>query len=247
MKNNILVFLGFSMVLAIGCKEEELPTASSNANNNNSGGSNNVSDLFQQGNGVTDVDGNEYSTIVINGQEWMQKNLNVSKYRNGDPISSVIEDTTWAEVTNGAYSILNNQSASSDLYGKLYNWYAVMDSRGICPTGWHVSSQAEWTALSEFLGGTDLAGGKMKSTTGWNPPNTSATNESGFTGLPGGFRDGYEGLFQSFNTSGRWWTSTIETGTSGEPIYYILISSDSKVHWDSQPETHGYSVRCIKD
>src|SRR5262245_47721661 len=150
----------------------------------------------------------------------MNKNLSVTKYRNGDPIPQVKKNAKWATLTTGAWCWLNNDSANS-IYGRLYNWYAVNDPRGLAPAGWHIPSDSEWTTLQTFLGGDSVAGGKMKSTgtikagTGlWRFPNTGATNSSGFTALPGGWRLD-DGSFHNLGGNdvgygvGHWWTATV--------------------------------------
>jgi uncharacterized protein (TIGR02145 family) len=200
--------------------------------------------VFVPGNGVTDIDGTVYTSIMINGQEWMQQNLAVTKYRNGDPIPTGLSNTTWQNTTGGAYAIYNNDAANNATYGKLYNWYAVNDSRGLCPTGWHVPSDAEWTTLATSLGGSSVAGGKMKSTTGWTSTNTGATNESGFTGLPGGYRNN-SGQFFDFGYFPYWWSST-------ENLSYLawnrsLDYSNSVVYRGSFIQRYGFSVRCVRD
>jgi uncharacterized protein (TIGR02145 family) len=200
--------------------------------------------VFVPGNGVTDIDGTVYTSIVINGQEWMQQNLAVTKYRNGDPIPTGLSNTTWENTTSGAYAICNNDAANNSTYGKLYNWYAVNDSRGLCPTGWHVPSDAEWTTLETSLGGSSVAGGKMKSTTGWNAPNIGATNESGFTGLPGGRRN-YIGTYGSIGSYGFWWSST---ETSSNYAWHRRLYYDGYiVAHTNYYKQYGYSVRCVRD
>ena len=148
---------------------------------------------------VTDIDGNTYQTVKIGDQWWMAENLKVTCYRNGDAIPNITDGTTWASLSTGAYCEYNNDINNVATYGRLYNWYAVTDSRNIAPAGWHVPSDAEWKQLEMYLGmsqseadatgwrGTD-EGGKLKEvgTMHWNSPNTGATNESGFTALPGG-------------------------------------------------------------
>jgi uncharacterized protein (TIGR02145 family) len=204
------------------------------------------------GNGATDIDGNTYTSIIINGQEWMQQNLAVTKYRNGDPIPTGLDDATWQYATEGAFSIYDDVASNNDIYGKLYNWYAVNDSRGLCPTGWHVSSDAEWSSFINYLnpganGGDtwpNAAGGKMKATTGWNSPNTGATNESGFTGLPGGYRD-VDGSYYGVGSFGNWWSST-EIG-SLNAWYRDLYSYDSGVLRSNGNKLYGFSVRCVRD
>ena len=203
-----------------------------------------INGVYAMGNGATDIDGNTYTSIIINGQEWMQQNLAVTKYRNGDPIPTGLSNTTWQNTTNGAYAIYNNDAANNTLYGKLYNWYAVNDSRGLCPTGWHVPSDAEWTTLETNLGGSSVAGGKMKSTTGWNSPNTGATNESGFTGLPGGARSN-DGTYSNIGSYGYWWSST--ENYSSDAWYRGLGYYGSSVFRSYYNKRYGFSVRCVRD
>ncbi len=208
--------------------------------------------LYSMGSGVSDVDGKFYPSIIINGQEWMQQNLAVTKYRNGDPIPTGLSNTTWQNTTSGAYAIYNNDAANDTLYGKLYNWYAVNDSRGLCPNGWHVPSDAEWSALINYLdpsanGGNtspNAAGGKMKSTMGWATPNTGATNASGFSGLPGGFRI-YGGSYAFIGDDGYWWSSTeIDSVYAWNSILYYDVSY---AHASNNNKQNGFSVRCIRD
>jgi uncharacterized protein (TIGR02145 family) len=215
--------------------------------------------VFVPGNGVTDIDGTVYTSIIINGQEWMQQNLAVTKYRNGDPIPTGLDNTTWLNTTAGAYAIYDNDPANDVTYGKLYNWYAVNDSRGLCPTGWHVPSDAEWTTLINYLdpnaaGGDvfpNIAGGKMKSTGTiengdglWYSPNEQATNESGFTGLPGGYRYNF-GSYFTIGLNGYWWSST--EYYSSYAWYRILGCSNSDVSRDNGNKRYGFSVRCLRD
>jgi uncharacterized protein (TIGR02145 family) len=203
--------------------------------------------LYSMGSGVTDVDGIFYPSIIINGQEWMQQNLAVTKYRNGDPIPTGLSNSTWQNTTNGAYAIYNNDVANNTLYGKLYNWYAVNDSRGLCPAGWHVPSHAEWTTLVTNLGGSSVAAGKMKATTGWNSPNNGATNESGFTGLPGGYRS-KNGTYNFIGTNGYWWSSTEVYSFSAWTRILNYDNSDLGIFNTTSDNKHyGFSVRCLHD
>lgn len=196
--------------------------------------------------GLTDVDGNAYASVVIGTQTWMKENLKVGKYRNGDPIPVVSESAAWAALTTGAICYYNNDVSYNAIYGKLYNGYAAGDLRGLCPVGWHLPSDAEWTTLTSYLGGTDVAGGKMKSTGTdfWAAPNSLATNESGFTALPSGNRD-YPGPFVSVGTYTYWWTSTVN-----EP--YTLDRGLAYNHgyvfgFTNTNRGVGYPVRCVKD
>ncbi len=219
-----------------------------------------INGIYVDGNGVTDVDGNNYPTIILtNGQEWMKDNLAVSKYKNGDVIPQVFSATTWYNTTVGGYGIYGNLAANNTKYGKLYNWYAANDSRGVCPTGWHVPSDAEWTTFINYLDATavggdnpnNTAGGKMKATgtlqanTGlWNTPNTSATNLSGFSALPGGNRD-FGGGYYNVNVFGYWWASSAFNTTSAWGRY--LANDDFAVSRDAFDKHSGFSVRCLKD
>jgi uncharacterized protein (TIGR02145 family) len=202
--------------------------------------------LYTIGSGVTDIDDNFYPSIIINGQEWMQQNLAVTKYRNGDPIPTGLDNATWQSTTSGAYAIYNNDAANNTTYGKLYNWYAVNDNRGLCPTGWHVPSEAEWTTLATSLGGSSVAGGKMKSTTGWTFPNTGSTNESGFSGLPGGCRY-YYGTYGLIGNLGYWWSSTERD--SNNAWYRLLFYDYSSINRNDYDNVKpfGFSVRCVRD
>lgn len=204
---------------------------------------------------VTDIDGNEYATIQIGTQIWMAENLNTTKYCNGDPIPNVIDPSQWYNLTTGAwlYYDNNNPSYTPSLapYGKLYNWYAVIDSRNICPCNWHVPTWEEWTILTDYLTDTlvEFTGGKMKSTGTeyWHTPNALATNESGFSGLPGGFRatGAYDG-FDGFGYFGHWWSSTEGFSNGYGPLRKRTLSySDGIVN--SSDQGSGLSVRCIKD
>ncbi|MFN5208535.1 MAG: FISUMP domain-containing protein, partial [Bacteroidota bacterium] len=163
---------------------------------------------------MTDQDGNVYNTIVIGTQEWMAENLKASHYRNGDAIPVVADSATWVNTLNGATCFYDNDSAANNCpYGKLYNWYAASDVRNLCPAGWHVPTDAEWTTLTTFLGGENVAGGKMKSTGTqyWLSPNAAADNSSGFSGLPGGSRNDL-GSYSLNGHFGFLWSST-ETNT----------------------------------
>ena len=195
---------------------------------------------------VTDIDGNSYSTVAIGNQIWMKENLKVSKYRNGEAIPTGLSNTTWAETTTGAYAIYNNDASNNTTYGKLYNWYAIADPRNVCPIGWHVPNDAEWTTLTTFLSGESVAGGKMKSTGTqyWFSPNASATNESGFTGLPGGYR--YDtGTFGYSGGLGAWWSSTAQDSNNAW-YRYLFYYYGAAYRFDANKH-YGYSVRCIKD
>jgi len=186
--------------------------------------------------------------VVIGNQVWMTKNLNVDKFQNGDPISEAKTEEEWLLAgANGqpAWCYYNNDPANGDKYGKLYNWHAVNDPRGIAPEGWHVPTNDEWTTLENFLGGSSVAGGKMKEVSSlWRSPNTDATNESGFSGLPGGNRY-VAGPFYFVGESGSWWSSTEE---SMEDAWNSHMNyGDGSFSRNHDEKERGLSVRCIKD
>jgi uncharacterized protein (TIGR02145 family) len=202
-----------------------------------------------------DIDGNIYPYIQIGTQTWSQTNLSVSRYRNGDPIPQVTDSATWANLTTGAWCWYNNDSATyGSIYGKLYNWYAVNDSRGLAPQSWHIPSDAEWNKLTKFLDpsadttelGTcsNVAGGAMKSITGWNEPNVGATNSSGFSGIPGGFRF-IDCTFITAGDFGFWWSSS-EIVTTASWCRF-LQNGFSIFGRDYNSNYYGFSVRCIRD
>ena len=199
---------------------------------------------------VTDIDGNLYHTVQIGAQCWTQSNLKVSKYRNGDNIPTGLSNADWQNTTSGAYAIYNNDPVNDGLYGKLYNHYAVTDSRGLCPTGWHVPSDAEWTILENHLGGSSVAGGALKSTAmqptpgGWASPNTGATNSSGFTAPPGGVRD-YLGDFFTMTLNGHWWSSSVWSASAAWTRF--LLYGGSTITRNYRIRAYGYSVRCCRD
>jgi uncharacterized protein (TIGR02145 family) len=195
---------------------------------------------------VTDIDGNVYQTVTIGSQVWMAENLKVTHYRNGDSIPNVTSVSAWANLKTGAYCEYNDDVSNIATYGRLYNWHAAVDSRNIAPAGWHVPTDAEWQTLVDYLGDSTVAGGKMKEVgaTHWLSPNTGATNESGFTALPGGCRH-FLGTYYSMRGYAIFWSST-EINSLGA-WYRSLISSDSVIHRNCDYTRTGYSVRCVKD
>jgi uncharacterized protein (TIGR02145 family) len=194
---------------------------------------------------VTDYDDNVYGTVTIGTQVWMLANLKVTHYRNGNPIPNVTDYTTWSNLTTGACCDYDNTSSNSTKYGKLYNWYAVNDSRQIAPTGWHVATDAEWTTLTNYLGGENVVGAKLKEadTPHWINPN-SGINESGFTSLPGGYCN-EAGVFFLIGTSGRWWT-TAQSSSSNAWYRYVTNIWNNLLRYDISKKP-GFSVRFIKD
>ena len=195
---------------------------------------------------VTDIDGNVYHTVTIGTQVWMVENLKTTKYRDGTSIPNVTDNTAWNNLTTGAYCDYNNTPSNSATYGKLYNWYAATDAHNIAPTGWHVPTDAEWTTLTTYLGGASIAGSKLKETgtTHWPSPNTGATNETGFTALPGGYRSN-GGPFDSIGNYCLWWSASEFSAT--DAWYRYMFHNYSFVNRLNLSKEMGYSVRCVRD
>jgi uncharacterized protein (TIGR02145 family) len=192
-------------------------------------------------------DAPKYTGVTICTQQWMDKNLDVTTYRNGDPIPYVTGSAAWAALTTGAWCYYNNDPSNNATFGKLYNWYAVNDPRGLAPVGWHVPSDAEWTTLENCLGGPTIAGGQMKvsGTTTWLSPNTEGTNISGFAGLPGGYRN-YDGItFNSVGIGGHWWSTT--EGNTTEASFRTLNYESGSISQTFNFKKFGFSVRCLRD
>jgi uncharacterized protein (TIGR02145 family) len=188
---------------------------------------------------VKDIDGYEYYTIQIGNQLWMAENLRVTHYKNGDEI----KNGKGSSYQEGLYTIYSNSLKNDLLYGKLYNWAAVMDPRGICPSGWHVPGDMEWTELTDYLGGENLAGEKMKTTYGWNSDGFG-TNESGFSGLPGGYLWQF-GQFINLGADGNWWSSDeYDAVLAWHRNLNYLNSVAGRFNND---KAFGFSIRCLKD
>ncbi len=188
----------------------------------------------------------QYQPLTIGSQVWMLKNLNVDHYRNGDSIPEVKDPDEWYSLKTGAWCYYNNETSFGLIYGKLYNWYAVNDPRGLVPIGWHIPSTFEWEELSEYLGGENIAGAKLKEKgiTHWAYPNEGATNESGFSALPGCDRL-FNGDFSSIGFGGYWWSATDITSqvALGRYLYYDSINMSLTDFF----KVSGMSVRCIKN
>jgi uncharacterized protein (TIGR02145 family) len=185
-----------------------------------------------------------YKTVTIGDQEWMAENLNVERYRNGDLIKEVKEDNQWYITNEGAWCYYNNDVSNGAVYGKLYNWYAVNDGRGLCPVGWHVPSDEDWTTLEDYFEGAEWAGGNLKATHHWFSPNADATDESGFGALPGGYRNGW-GVNGDLGKDGFWWTA--DALNSADAWDRTLSYKDGEVGRSANRKTLGFSVRCIRD
>jgi uncharacterized protein (TIGR02145 family) len=183
-------------------------------------------------------------TVTIGTQVWAAANLNVNVFRNGDSIPEARTPQEWVaagESGKPAWCYYNNDPASGLKYGKLYNWYAVNDPRGLEPDGWALSSDADWAELAYYSGGQKVAGTKMKTTSGWSEGN-NGTNESGFTGLPGGYRI-ENGTFLNQGSIGTWWSST---GSNSRSAIDHYLAQSGSLGRSSSPMQRGESVRCIK-
>jgi uncharacterized protein (TIGR02145 family) len=199
---------------------------------------------------LTDVENNTYQTVTIGSQLWMAENLKVTKYNDGTDIPNITNSSQWSNLTTAAWSYYNNDAAYNAKYGKLYNWYAVSPTtngnKNVCPTGWHVPTDAEWTVLTDYLGGLNVAGGKMKEvgTTSWDSPNIEATNTSLFTVLPGGFRN-YFGDSYFIGSYGYWWSSS-EYSTN-DAWYRYIVNYGGYANRNGDNKRFGFSVRCLRD
>lgn len=194
---------------------------------------------------VTDGDGNIYKTINIGSQVWMSENLKTTKYSDGTKILLITDNTIWSNNLSGAYCWYNNDSLTyKSSYGALYNWKAV-NTGNLCPIGWHLPSSSEWSTLFTYLGGS-TAGGKLKETgtAHWNSPNTGATNESGFTALPGGTR---LSSFSDIGNSGSWWSSTNDPNNYPWGWQITYNSNFIDIIATGIPRQVGCSIRCLKD
>lgn len=195
---------------------------------------------------ITDIDGNTYDVIKIGTQDWLAENLKTTRYNDGTSIPLVTDAGTWWGLMTPAYCWYNNDSASyAQTYGALYNWYTVETGK-LCPAGWHVPMESEWTLLINYLLGESVAGGKLKEigTTIWNAPNTGATNESGFTALPGGYRE-YNGVFSNIGYHSYWWSATEDSGSSAR--YYLVTYDSSTIITSVRVMILGLSIRCLRD
>jgi uncharacterized protein (TIGR02145 family) len=200
--------------------------------------------------------GYDYATVLIGDQCWFAENLCSENYENGDAIPSNLSDSEWSSTTSGAVAVYGEDAGcdnyspdidacdpaqSLDEYGRLYNWYAVDDARGLCPSGWHVPTDGEWTLMTDELGGQSIAGGQMKTTYGRNNGG-NGTNSSGFSGLPGGYRN-YVGYFDDAGSYGGWWSSS----PNGSSAWNRYLGSSESVYRNYYGQRVGFSVRCVRD
>jgi uncharacterized protein (TIGR02145 family) len=196
---------------------------------------------------ITDNEGNVYKTIQIGTQTWMAENLRTTKFNDNTSIPLITNSTDWYWLTTPGYCWYDNDSITyKDTYGALYNWYTVNTGK-LCPSDWHAPSDAEWTTLTNYLGGESAAGGKLKETgiSHWSSPNEEATNQSGFTALPSGYR-GNNGSFLFIGNFGNWWSST-EYYLNQWTWFRSMSNKFNNVSRDYTIESEGFSVRCIKD
>lgn len=195
---------------------------------------------------VTDIDGNIYRTITIGNQVWMADNLEVTHYRNGDTIPCITDTAAWSSLSSGAHCYYNNDIKNIAGYGRLYNWHAISDSRGIAPEGWHIPDDEEIATMINSLGGDTISAGKMKEggTAHWLIPNEGAANESGFSALPGGYRFN-NGSYHTMGSNGYWWSAT----RSYEMYAWSprLYAGFADVRREPYYQQYGFAVRCIKD
>lgn len=238
-----LMYAGIATILLVYACRKEHPVY----NNDNDNDNNNINDISCGT--ITDSDGNTYNTILIGSQCWMKENLKTTKYVTGEAIGTTTPDTLpitgvsepkyqWAYEGNATYATT---------YGRLYTWYAITDSRAVCPTGWHIPSDNEWDMLISFLGGDSVAGNKLKEAgnTHWYSNNPQATNQSGFTALPGGYRTG-DGMFRNIQFYGIWWSATpsnLPDNAYDRQLTYNAVN----VNRGNNLKLNGAAVRCVKD
>jgi uncharacterized protein (TIGR02145 family) len=202
---------------------------------------------------VKDIDGNTYNTVQIGKQCWMKENLRTTKYRDGiiipldltGGVNGNNNNQKWNTFSSGVRTIYAHDEKNIGNFGYLYNWLAVADTKGLCPVGWIIPRDIHWEELANSLGGNDIAGGKMKTVTGWQNPNLVATNESGFSGLAAGIRLDNDGSFSGFGQTSYWWSST--SFNSSTAVARILNNNDSVLGFIQFDNQAGFSVRCIKN
>ncbi len=228
MKNwtKTIFLLSMTLMILNGCKKEETTTDNRPT--------------------VTDIDGNVYHTVTIGTQTWMAENLRTTKYSDGVNIPNVSDDTLWSYATDGGYCDYNNTPANAAKYGHLYNWFAASSSHNLAPAGWHIATDDDWATLATYLGGDNVAGGKLKEsgTGNWTSPNTGASNETGFTALPTGYRN-FNGAFGGLGEVAQWWSSS--EFSLGRGLYRSVSYDAANLTGGNYIKSSGFSVRCVKD
>ena len=202
---------------------------------------------------VNDIEGNVYTVLTIGTQKWFKENLKTTKFNDGVAIPNVTDNAEWAAQDSPAYSWYNNDAnLAGTSHGIMYNWYAV-ETFKVCPTGWHCATFDEWETLNNFLGGSEVSGGAMKTVSGgtlwyenWDGANLGATNSSGFTGVPTGVRT-IDGTFGDMGWATRWWTETEDEADATKGKFKMLHSTTANLWQGTELKTAGYFVRCIKD
>jgi len=197
---------------------------------------------------ITDQDGNKYKTVMIGDQIWMAENLRTTSLNDGTPVVNETDMTKWVQVTTPACCWVNNDEKTKSEYGAMYNWHAVNTGK-LCPSGWRVATDEDWTRLTDYLGGVEVAGGKLKEkgTIRWKEPNTGATDETFFSAVPAGYRYGYfwaQGTFYELGLNGYYWTGTVCTDTHAWSR--TMNATNTKVYRSIFVKNNGFSVRCIK-
>ncbi len=239
----IISFILFFLILS--CKKDDINNNQGNQKDDKTTAVFNPNITYGS---LTDQDGNIYKTVKIGTQTWMAENLKTTKYRDGTMIPNFSEYNDWhGNYTTGAYCNYDNDEKNVATYGRLYNLFAVSDIRNIAPVGWHVPSDKEWTTLITYLGGASKAGIKLREigTSHWKIQLDEATNESGFTALPGGSRD-YDGYFQYIYNIGTWWSKTPGRAVTGL-CRSISCNTGYEVTSEDNFGTMGFSIRCLKD
>ena len=232
MKKILLGFIAIGLLTFIGCEKEEDTDYDSSSS-------------------ITDADGNVYTSVTIGTQEWMVENLRTTKYNDGTPIPNVTSNSDWSSLSTGAWSHYDNDSSQYEsMYGKLYNWYAVETGK-LCPTGWHVPTDADWTVLTDYLtanGHNGTEGTALKATSGWDDKvdgtSGNGTDDYGWLGLPGGGRS-FNGHFNTIGSFGYWWSSS--QASTGLAWYRSLLYYFGFVSSYFTNKRDGFSVRCLRD
>ena len=244
-------FLKFSVIIAAlvlifgSCSKDDNNTFISNPFNGKTTALFNSSVTYGS---MTDQDSNVYKTVTIGTQTWMAENLRTKKYNDGKVIPNVTDHAAWPHLTTDAYCTYNNITNDDTIatFGLLYNWYAVNTGK-LAPTGWHIATDADWTQLTEYLGGDSIAGGMLKETgtSHWYSPNKGATNETGFTALPAGGRGPDGELFYNIGSYSYWWSSS-EYSTENAWLRFVFFDG-SNTGRHNVSKKYGFAVRCVKD